>query len=426
MTDLTQLTAVELSSLYQSGTVGPVAVAEQILAKIERLNPAIRAFCFTDPDTTLTQAHASESRWKQRRPLSMLDGIPVSVKDSILVQGWPTLRGSCAVDPDQPWLEDDPAVATFRAAGAVFLGKTAVPEFNLRSDTYSPLTGISRNPWNTDYSPGGSSGGSAAAVAAGLGPISLGSDQTGSITIPAAFCGVAGFKPSGHTVTGPVARTTNDLRFIWQTPATAVDVNSLKIFYLRNDYFNETVTYTDSAVEMLRSQGFIIPQYELGIDYLKIIEIAKNIGQRKALDIFQSLSAEQRLRLDSYFQHIASNKVLYLDNATVSKTVKEVVEKTQEFDIVITSSANVTACRAHKLPTIFYLMKKHNRYDLLPSHSCLWNITGQPAVTVPAGLADNGLPVGIQIVGRVGQDNLVLQFANAIEPLFPKLHSPLM
>lgn len=426
MTDLTRATATELHKLYQSGAVSPVDVAEQVLSKIQQLNPVLRAYCLVDTATTLKQAHLSKSRWQQGQPLSPLDGIPISVKDSILVKGWPTLRGSRAVDPNQPWLEDDPAVAALRTAGAVFLGKTAVPEFNLRSDTYSPLTGISRNPWNTDYSPGGSSGGSAASVAAGLGPISLGSDQLGSITIPSAFCGVAGFKPSGHTVIGPIARTTDDLRLVWQTSTTAVDVKNLKIFYLRNDYFNETVSYTDSAVEILKSHGFQIQQYELDVDFLKIIEIAKNIGYRKTLDIFQSLSTKQQHLLDSYFQKIISSKVTYLDDATVSKTVQQIVEKIQEFDIVITSSTNVTACRAHKLPAIFYLRQKLNRYDLLPSYSCLWNITGQPAVTIPIGLADNKLPVGIQIIGRVGQDSLTLQFANEIETLFPKLHSPLM
>jgi aspartyl-tRNA(Asn)/glutamyl-tRNA(Gln) amidotransferase subunit A len=430
MTDFTQATATELHKLYQSGVASPVTVAEQVLAKIERLNPVLRAFCFVDPATTLKQAQDSQNRWQQGQPLSELDGIPVSVKDSILVKGWPTLHGSCAIDPNQPWLEDAPEVAAMRAAGVVFLGKTAVPEFNIRGDTYSVLNGISTNPWNTDYSPGGSSGGSAASVAAGLGPISLGSDRAGSITIPAAFCGVAGYKPSGRAVPGFIARTVDDIRLAEQTSGTAVDTKNLKIFYLRNDYFNETVNYTDATVEFLKSQGCRIQQHELDIDISKMSDIHKNIGRRRMSDIYQSLSAEQQQSLDSYFKKIVSDEIKHFDDAVVSKTVQELTEQIQEFDIIITSSTNVTACRAHKLPSVFYLDQKYKgynlKYNLLQSHSFLWNMTGQPAVTVPTGLADNGLPVGIQIVGRVGQDDLVLQFASAVEPLFPKLHSPLM
>ena len=125
-----------------------------------------------------------------------LDGVPTSIKDLVLTKGWPTLRGSHTVDPDQPWDVDAPATARLREAGAVLIGKTTTPEFGCKGETNSPLTGITRNPWDTTKTPGGSSGGTAAAVAAGLGPLSIGSDGAGSVRIPAAFCGNFGFKPS--------------------------------------------------------------------------------------------------------------------------------------------------------------------------------------------------------------------------------------
>ena len=214
MTDLTQATATELSSLYQSGAVSPVTVTEQILAKIERLNPIINAFCFTDPDTTLAQAQASEQRWQQNTPLSKLDGIPIGIKDLLLTQGWPTLKGSFDINAGQPWLEDDPYVAKLRGAGAVFLGKTTTSEYGTRLDGYSARHGFTRNPWNISKTAGGSSGGSASAVSAGLGPISIGSDQGGSISRPSAFCGVVGFKPTGSTVIGPIANTVEDCELV--------------------------------------------------------------------------------------------------------------------------------------------------------------------------------------------------------------------
>jgi aspartyl-tRNA(Asn)/glutamyl-tRNA(Gln) amidotransferase subunit A len=398
MTDFTQATATKLSELYRSGAVSPVTVAEQVLVKIKRVNPLVNAFCFIDPETTLKQAHASEQRWQQGQSLSAIDGIPVAVKDSILTKGWPTLHGSLAIDPNQPWLEDDPTVARLRKDGAVLLGKTTAPEFNLRVDTYSEKNGITRNPWNLDYSPGGSSGGSAAAVAAGLGPISIGSDQGGSIILPSAFSGVVGFKPTGNTVIGHMAQTVNDIELVTQIQKLTVDLKNLNIFYFRDSYYNEIVSYTDTAVELLKSQGFKIQQLELKTNLTKLFSMfMHNIQQPDQSSVNASI---------------------------ISKNVRHILDKIQHCDIIITSSANVTACRANTLPPSFYLNKKYKNTCLYRSNSFLWNMTGQPAITIPTGQADNGLPVGLQIVGRVNQDNLVLQFAKSIEFLFPKLHSP--
>ena len=198
--ELTQCTAQELLSLYRSGATSPVEVTRAVLERIARLNPHLLAYCLVDEDRAMASALASEVRWQAHRQrgeaVGALEGVPTSIKDLVLTQGWPTLRGSKGVSPDQNWDIDAPSVARLREAGAVLLGKTCTPEYGCKGETNSPLTGLTRNPWNLERTPGGSSGGAAAAVAAGLGPLAIGTDGAGSVRIPAAFCGNVGMKPS--------------------------------------------------------------------------------------------------------------------------------------------------------------------------------------------------------------------------------------
>ena len=186
--------ASRLLALYRAGQLSPVEVIQAILARIERLNPRINAYCLVDEKAALAQAKASEARWRAGAPCGPLDGVPASIKDLILTRGWPTLRGSRTVERDQPWMEDAPATARLRESGAVLLGKTTTPEFGWKGVTDSALTGITRNPWNQERTPGGSSGGASAQVAAGLGALAVGTDGGGSIRIPAAFTGIVGLK----------------------------------------------------------------------------------------------------------------------------------------------------------------------------------------------------------------------------------------
>jgi aspartyl-tRNA(Asn)/glutamyl-tRNA(Gln) amidotransferase subunit A len=195
-TALTDCTATDLLALYRSRQASPVEATQAVLARIDRLNPKLLAYCHVAPGEALAAARASEARWQRGQPCGALDGVPTSIKDLILAKGWPTLRGSRTVDANQPWDVDAPATARLREAGAVLLGKTSTPEFGCKGETNSPRTGISRNPWDPSKTPGGSSGGTAAAVAAGLGPLSVGTDGAGSVRIPAAFCGNFGLKPS--------------------------------------------------------------------------------------------------------------------------------------------------------------------------------------------------------------------------------------
>ena len=206
--DLCQLNAEELSVLYREHKVSPVEVTQAILAHIETHNPGLNAFALLDADKALEAARQSEQRWHTGNPLSEIDGIPVTVKDLLLAKGWPTLRGSLAINPNQDWDEDSPSVARLREHGAVLLGKTTTAEFGWKALADSPLTGVTRNPWNTAHTPGGSSGGAAAATAMGFGPFHVSTDGGGSTRLPAAHSGVFGIKPTFGRVPGyPAAHT---------------------------------------------------------------------------------------------------------------------------------------------------------------------------------------------------------------------------
>src|SRR3954452_19047503 len=192
--DIAFASAEALADLYRKKALSPVEAAEILFARIEALQPKLNAFCIVDRDGALASARASEQRWRDGAPLSPIDGVPVTIKDLVLMRGFPTLRGSRLIDPAQDWSEDGPAVARLREAGAVILGKTTTPEFGWKAIGDSPLTGITRNPWNLERPPGGSSAGAAAACAAGIAPLHVGSDGAGSIRIPAAFTGIFGIK----------------------------------------------------------------------------------------------------------------------------------------------------------------------------------------------------------------------------------------
>ncbi|MEJ2122586.1 MAG: amidase family protein, partial [Alphaproteobacteria bacterium] len=222
-TDLALAPATELVALYKAGKASPVEATQAALARIEKHNPALNAFNLIDAKGALDTAKASEARWAKGEPAGPIDGVPTSIKDIVYTKGWPTLRGSKTIDPDQPWEVDAPCTARLREAGAVLLGKTTTPEFGWKGVTDSPLTGITRNPWNTDMTPGGSSGGAAAACVTGMGALHIGTDGGGSVRIPAGLTGLFGMKASYGVVpawppspfgtlanVGPMTRTVGD------------------------------------------------------------------------------------------------------------------------------------------------------------------------------------------------------------------------
>src|SRR5262245_5384353 len=220
--DLTELSAAGLSRLYRKGKASPVEAMKAVLKRTERVNPDINAFCRVDAALALRLARASARRWQKGEPLSPLDGVPVSIKELVRVKGWAASMGSKLPDT-APVEEDAPAVARLREAGAIVFAQNTSPEYGHKAVTDSPLNGITRNPWKLDRTPGGSSGGAGAAVAAGLGPIAIGTDGGGSVRIPSSFTGLVGLKATFGRVpawppsmtgdlanTGPMARTAQD------------------------------------------------------------------------------------------------------------------------------------------------------------------------------------------------------------------------
>ena len=219
--DPSWLSAFELLAHYRARTLSPVEVVQALLARIGAVDGAVNAMAFVDTEGALRAARASEARWRRGRGIGPLDGVPVTLKDSFAAAGMPSCSGCQAVNPQRlPDLIDDPAAARVKEAGAVVLGKTTMPDFGLIASGLSSRFGITRNPWDLSRNPGGSSSGAAAALAAGLGPLAMGTDGGGSVRIPAAYCGVFALKPSygrvpvedpqPWVVAGPMARDVRD------------------------------------------------------------------------------------------------------------------------------------------------------------------------------------------------------------------------
>ncbi|MCP3855512.1 MAG: amidase, partial [Actinomycetia bacterium] len=213
----------ELTTAYRRGDLSPVEVTRAHLERIDALEPRLNAFMWVDGEGALVAARASEARWSSGQSAGPLDGVPATVKDIVLMAGHPTRYGT-ATSPTGADTESAPSVDRLLEAGAVILGKTTTPEFGWKGMTDGPLFGTTRNPWNLDHTPGGSSGGAAAAVAGGIGAVAYGNDGGGSIRIPSSYSGLYGIKPTTGRVPhhppsgpgdslgagGPLARSTAD------------------------------------------------------------------------------------------------------------------------------------------------------------------------------------------------------------------------
>jgi aspartyl-tRNA(Asn)/glutamyl-tRNA(Gln) amidotransferase subunit A len=455
--DPTQLTATELLRLYRSGQASPVEVTQAVLARIDKLNPQLNAFCLVDADAALAAARDSEARWLRNEPRA-LEGVPTSIKDLILTRGWPTLRGSRTVDPNQPWDVDAPATARLREAGAVLLGKTTTPEFGCKGETNSLLTGITRNPWNLSKTPGGSSGGTAAAVAAGLGPLSVGTDGAGSVRIPAAFCGNFGLKPSFGRVPayplspfgtvahlGPhtmsvedAARMMNvltlpDARDWTSLPFEARDytvglhdgVRGLRIAYSpRLGYAKkvhpEIAAAVDAAVREFDSMGAQVEATDPGID--DPLDISIGLWFAGAWTLWNTLTPEQQAVTDPDFRAEAEQggrlsmldvQRLHLRRGALGSHMRQFM---QRFDLLITPAVAIPAFDARAAGSVRY--DDEAMLGWTP-FSYPFNLTQQPACTIPCGLTSDGLPIGLQMVGPMFGDAPVLRAARAYESTRP-------
>ncbi len=455
--DLCTLSATELLALYRKRSLSPVEATRAVLARAERLNPALNCLCLLDEKAALASARASEARWRKSTPIGPVDGVPTSIKDLLLTKGWPTLRGSKAIDSKGPWNDDAPAVARLREQGAVIFGKTTTPEFGWKGVTDNPLTGITRNPWNPKLTPGGSSGGSAAAVASGIGPLTVGTDGGGSIRIPCAFTGLFGLKPSFGRVpawplspfgtvahVGPMTRTVADAALMlnvlslpdsrdwFALPPEARDyrvgledgVKGLRIAYSANlgyaEVDAEVAALVKAAALRFAELGAWVDETDPGFE---------NPGPTFAIHWFsgaasllRGLRPAQLRDVDPGLREVAAEgaKIPLLDylDAVKKRGALGVFMNAfhERYDLLLTPTLPLAAFEAGR--EVSDVLKEKRWTDWSP-FSYPFNLTQQPAASIPCGLTKKGLPVGLQIVGPRYADALVLRAARAFESLQP-------
>jgi aspartyl-tRNA(Asn)/glutamyl-tRNA(Gln) amidotransferase subunit A len=445
------LTASELLVAYRTGELSPVEATEAALERIRRHDAQVNAFCLVDADTALAAAKESEERWRHGEPAGALDGVPISIKDILLTRGWPTLRGSRTVDPTGPWDVDGPHVARVREQGAVLLGKTTTPELGWKGVTDNPLTGVTRNPWDPTRTPGGSSGGSAAAVLLGMGPLSLGTDGGGSVRIPAAFTGTTALKPTYGRVphyppspfgtlahVGPMTRTAADAALLldvvsgadprdpWALAPTGTAVATLDagVAGLRIAV-SPTLGYVDvhpevaaafaAAVQVFADLGAHVEEADPGFaDPIGAFETLWFSGAAKSIE---HLGPEQRALMDPGLVAISEQgaRASALDYLTAMAVRNDLGTRMGAFhgryDLLLTPTLPIPAFEAGvEVPAGW----PRERWTTWTPFTYPFNMTQQPAASVPCGVAE-ALPVGLQIVGPRHADNAVLAAAHAFQ-----------
>ncbi|MFI1459610.1 amidase [Nocardia carnea] len=454
-TDPVDMTAVELVSAYAAGTLSPVEATEAVLAAITARDTDINAYCLVDPDRALVQAKDSEARWQSGHVRGLLDGVPISIKDIFLTEDWPTRRGSLSIGPEGPWPVDSPVAARVREDGMVMVGKTTTPEIAWKGVTDSPLTGITRNPVDPSTTAGGSSGGSAAAVAAGMGPVSVGTDGGGSVRIPAAFCGIVGFKPTHGRIplypaspfgplahAGPLTRTVEDAALLLDILAlpdprdpTALaptlttfrgqiqrDVRGVTaaysptLGYVRPD--PEVEAIVSGAVTALEAAGLRVSAADPGFaDPREAFDVMWAAGAAAMLANFPPGARENAdpglRRVWEHGETLSATD--YLDARAVAAQVAIAMGTFHTvYDLLITPTVPIPAFAAgHDVPPDSGMS---DWPDWTP-YTYPFNLTQQPALSIPAGRTSEGLPVGLQIIGPRHSDDLVLavgRFAEAV------------
>jgi aspartyl-tRNA(Asn)/glutamyl-tRNA(Gln) amidotransferase subunit A len=449
--------ATELLSHYRSRTLSPVEVTKAALARIAALDGRLNAFCLVDEAGALAAAAESEKRWQRGTPRGLVDGVPTTVKDIVLAKGWPTLRGSKAVSRDQAWDEDAPAVARLRENGAVLLGRTTTPEFGWKGVTDSPLTGVTRNPWNPDMTPGGSSGGAAVAAATGMGALHIGTDAGGSIRIPAGLTGIFGFKQSYGRVPahppspfptlahlGPMTRTVADgaLMLTVLTQPDARDwyalppdgrnyldglddgVQGLRIAFAPTlagaSVDAEVAALVADAVAVFAELGATVEESVPALP--DSYETLARHWFPAAANIVRAFSPEQRSVMDPGLVEIAAaGATLPLLDYLAAVREREGMGVAmnlfhQRWDLLLTPTLPIPAFAAgREVPD----GDPRKRWMSWTPFTYPFNLTRQPAATVPCGLTKAGLPVGLQIVGGLYDDHRVLRAARAFERARP-------
>lgn len=455
--DVTAFSATELVAHFRARTLSPVEAARAAIRRYEALDPVFNAFVRFDAERALDEAARSETRWRRGEPLGPVDGVPVTVKDLVLVKGWPTLRGSRTIDPDQPWDEDGPPVARLRENGAVFLGKTTTPEFGWKGVTDSPLTGVTRNPWNPSVTPGGSSGGAAVAAALGMGALHVATDGGGSIRIPAGFCGLFGFKPTFGIVPvhphspaltlwhqGPISRNVDDAALMLSVIAAPDARDWYAVPFPRTDFregldagirgtriaYSRTLGYArvdpevaeivDRAVRRFEDLGAHVEEIDLTLtDPIEIMQplwaTALALAIEPMTPATRALVDPPLLDLAEPGMHLSALDYRRLERAR-EQFARRMTGLHADWDFLVTPQLATTAfATGHEVPP-GTAMKRWWQWS---PFTYPFNLSQQPAATVPCGFASNGLPVAMQLVAAKFDDRRLLRAARAFEKLQP-------
>lgn len=460
--EIAYASALELRGLYLAGELSPVEATQAILERVERINPALNAIVNPTPELALEQARAAEDAYRRGegadRPLL---GVPFTVKDNIPTKGIRSSLGSLLHKDFVPDF-DPPPVERSYAAGGVMLGKTNTPEFGWKGETSNRVYGTTYNPWNLELTPGGSSGGGSAAVAAGLGPLAIGTDGGGSIRLPASFSGLLGMKashgvvpyvPNGGLETmahiGVLARTVRDGALLLNVIAGPDARDRLSQNATGLDY----LAAADRGVEGFRCAWS--PDLGYAAVNPEVLDLTRDAA--RALEEAGATVEEVDADFDDPYDMVK----LFFATAAAGPHVDNFEEVRDLIDFgrvesvefgLRASAGDVGAATVRRWQWHEKMRQFMEPYDLLltptmpdlpfkagldnpetvagrPVHGLSWtpftypmNLTGQPACSVPCGLSRSGLPVGLQIVGRWREDEAVIRGAAAFEAVRPWQH----
>ena len=453
------MSVAELLALYRRKELSPVEMVRAVLEQIDRRNDVVNAYCWVDRDAAFRAASDSEARWRAGAPRGLIDGVPVGIKDNVLVAGMPARFGS-KLTSDAPVTHDAPAVARLREQGATIIGKTTMPEFGWKAVTDSPLTGVTRNPWDTRKTPGGSSGGAVAAVVLGMGNIHVGTDGGGSIRIPAAFTGCYGIKPTRARVPAWPPSPLGTLAHVGALTRLVADA-ALALTIMSAPDTRDVYAWTSAAPDFRIGledgvRGMRIA-YSPRLGYAKRIDPEVEAAVNSAVRAFAELGAhidESDPEIDG--DPIATWNTLWWSSfATLLQSYGERVRDEAEPALVTaaaqglkTSVADYIRAQLKRAELHIACARFFERYDLLltptmplpafdvghmvpPSgdsgeawtdwspFSYPFNLTQHPAASIPCGLTREGLPIGLQLVAPIGADALVLRASRAFEEARP-------
>ena len=451
MPGLHSLSAADLALAFARGSLSPVEVTQAVIDQIARCEPQISALYAFDPDAALSQARASQARWRAGVPLSPLDGVAGTIKENIATRGCPMPAGSAATAL-LPMTEDAPPAARWREAGLVLLAKTTMPDYGMLSSGLSSFHALARNPWDTRKNPGGSSAGAGAAGAAGYGPLHVGTDIGGSVRLPAGCCGLVGLKPSAGRipiqpayagrVAGPMTRTVQDCALLmavlaqpdsrdatslppqqihWQNLGR--DLRGLKIGLLPDAGWGlavqpETRAAVEAAARLFESAGAVVEPLAPFSTRLMADGMDRFWRMRSYLDV-QALPEARRNQVLPYIRDwVASGARLsaadvFTGYSQMAALRDAAVAACQPFDFVLSPTSPVASYAAEWASPINDAARPFEHIAFtLP-----YNMSEQPALSINCGFTAAGLPIGLQIIGRRFDDLGVLQVAAAYEQL---------